>query len=312
MKTIFPRLLILCVAALVVVSPSMYAQRQLGKKKGPTSKLYVAESKGDSQIQTNDKVYTARQATAFDAPGTVIETKADSSSAIVYSNGTGMFIDQNTRVEIDRFVQEPFNPQRSGGADAPFEPSVSQSNVFVARGAVGICTSQLVSGSTMSYGTPQGFVNIRGGKVSIATDANATTIDLLEGDITVRNGGKDLGGQILRSGERAVIRPGPVGQPATMTITQIPREELSIVDERVASACNAKKTVTFEVIEQKAQLGLDAPPSTITAASTTSTPAGAADGSGGDNSTQEIVVKPTVAANLPSNVVISADRLPGG
>ena len=41
----------------------MRAQRQLGKKKGPTSKLYLAESVGDTQIQNNDKVYTGQMPT---------------------------------------------------------------------------------------------------------------------------------------------------------------------------------------------------------------------------------------------------------
>ncbi|MSU46417.1 MAG: hypothetical protein EXS42_04660 [Lacunisphaera sp.] len=80
--------------------PNAFAQRQLGKKKGPTSKLYVAETRGETQIQTGGKIYAARQATAFDAPGTVIETKDDSHNAFVYSNGIGMFIDQNTRVAV--------------------------------------------------------------------------------------------------------------------------------------------------------------------------------------------------------------------
>ncbi|MDB6116015.1 MAG: FecR family protein, partial [Lacunisphaera sp.] len=263
---------------------------------------YLAETKGDTQIQNGDKVYTARQATAFDAPGTVIETKADSHNAFVYSNGTGMFVDQNTRVEIARFVQEPFKPQRNSSTDAPVEPSISQSDVFLSRGAVGICTSRLVSGSSMSYGTPQASVNIRGGRVSIETNADETTIDLLEGDITVRSGTKDIGGQVLRAGERVVIRPGPMGQPPRVTLSQIPPAALQGVDERVSIACNAKKTVTFEVIEQKANDGgLDAP-----APGTTPT----AKDSG--EITQEIVPKPTVPAELPTNIVISPDRLPGG
>ena len=60
MKTNSTRLLILGVAALVALCPDAFGQRQLGKKKGPTSKLYIAETKGDTQIQTNDKVYTGR------------------------------------------------------------------------------------------------------------------------------------------------------------------------------------------------------------------------------------------------------------
>ncbi len=308
MKTKLARILTLGLAAGLIAVPSAFAQRQLGKKKGPTSKIYLAETKGESQIQTNDKIYTARQATAFDAPGTVIETTANSHNAFVYSNGTGLFVDQNTRVEIDRFVQEPFRPSRTAMADAPFEPSISQSQVHVAHGAVGVCTSQLVSGSSMSYSTPQAAVNIRGGKVSIETNADETIIDLLDGDVTVRGGSKDIGGQVLRPGERAVVRAAPAGLPPTVTISRIPPEALQVSDERVSVACNARKTVTFEVIEKKAAEGLDASADKPTGG----TPAAPGDNpAGGEGADQEIVVKPTVPSVTPTNIVISPDRLPG-
>lgn len=300
MKTNFVRPVLLTLAALIIVAPSAFGQRQLGKKKGPTSKIYLAEAIGDSEIQTGEKIYAARQATAFDAPGTVIETKAGAHNAFVYSNGTGMFVDENTRVEIARFVQEPFKPDRNSPAETPFEPSVSQSDVYVVHGAVGICTSQLISGSSMTYSTPQAVVNIRGGKVSIQTNADETIIDLLAGDITVRGGSKDVGGQILRPGERAVVRTASAGLPAVVTISQIPPEAIQASDERVSVACNAKKTVTFEIIDRKAAEGLDAPPG----------PASADDAAGAEG-TQEIVVKPTVPAAPPINIVISPDRLPG-
>ncbi len=294
----------------MVVAPDAFAQRQLGKKKGPTSKIYLAEAIGDSEIQTGGKIYAARQATAFDAPGTVIETTAGAHTAFVYSNGTGMFVDENTRVEISRFVQEPFQPDRNSPADAPYEPSISQSDVHVAHGAVGVCTSQLVSGSSMSYSTPQAVVNIRGGKVSIETNANETIIDLLEGDITVRGGSKDIGGQILRPGERAVVRAAPAGLPPSVTISRIPPEAMQASDERVSVACNAKKTVTFEIIERKAEEGLDSPPASTSGE--TGTPAvPPADDEAGAESTQEIVAKPTVPSAPPINIVISPDRLPG-
>ena len=305
MKSSTVRLLLLGIVAIATVSPTAFAQRQLGKKKGPTSKIYLAETKGESQIQNGDKIYTARQATAFDAPGTVIETNANSHNAFVYSNGTGMFVDQNTRVEIDRFVQEPFRPNRTTTADAPFEPSISQSDVHISHGAVGICTSQLISGSSMSYSTPQAIVNIRGGKVAIETNADETIIDLLDGDVTVRGGSKDVGGQILRPGERAVVRANPAGQAPSITISRIPPEALQVSDERVSVACNAKKTVTFEAIEKKAEEGLD---SNSTAAPAAPTDAGDA---GGEGATQEIVARPTVPAAPPTNIVVSPDRLPG-
>ncbi len=309
MNTQLTRLFLLVLAALVAAAPSAYAQRQLGKKKGPTSKIYLAEAIGDSQIQTNDKIYTARQATAFDAPGTVIETKEGAHNAFVYSNGTGLFVDQNTRVEIDRFVQEPFKPDRNSTADAPYEPSISQSDVHVAHGAVGVCTSQLVSGSSMNYSTPQASVNIRSGKVAIETNADQTIIDLLEGDITVRGGSKDIGGQVLRPGERAVVRAAPAGLPPTVTISRIPPEALQASDERVSVACNAKKTVTFEIIEKKAEEGLDGPAEASTPATDGTPAAPVPDGEATEE--QEIVAKPTVPSNPPLNIVISPDRLPG-
>lgn len=302
MKLKLARIMMLALATVVVLAPQAFAQRQLGKKKGPTSKIYLAETKGESQIQNGDKIYTARQATAFDAPGTVIETNANSHNAFVYSNGTGLFVDQNTRVEIDRFSQEPFRPNRET-AEAAFEPSVSQSDVHVSHGAVGVCTSQLVSGSSMLYSTPQASVNIRGGKVSIETNAEETTIDLLDGDVTVRGGSKDIGGQVMRPGERAIVRPGPAGQPASITISRIPPEALQVSDDRVNVACNAKKTVTFELIASKAEQSPDAPSGEGAAGPT---------GGEGAGAEQELVAKPTVPSVTPTNIVISPDRLPGG
>lgn len=300
MKTTFTRLILVSALALTVVAPSVFAQRSLGKKKGPTSKLYVAESTGDSKIQSGDKIYTARQSTAYDAPGTVIETKANSHNAIVYSNGTGMFVDENTRVEIGRFVQEPFQPDRDATLDQPYEPSISQSNVYVPHGAIGICTSRLVSGSSMLYSTPHGSVNIRGGKVSIESHAGQTYIDLIEGDVTVRGTGKDVGGQILRPGERAVIQPAPgPGLEPIITIQPIPPEAMKVDDERVEMACNAKKTVTFEAIDRQAGETGDS----------AGNPGDEA--AGADDPGQDIVAKPTVPSSPPTNIVISPDRLPG-
>ena len=291
----------------MLVVPAAHAQRQLGKKKGPTSKLYLAETKGEGQIITEGKAMEPKQATAFDAPGTIIETKDDAHQAFVYSNGTGMYVDANTRIVVDRFVQEPFSPDRN---NTEMEPSVSQSDVFVAHGQIGICTSQLVSGSTMNYSTSQASVNIRGGKVAISAEDGATTVYLLDGDATVRTGGKDQGGSILHPGEQAVIRPGASGQPPIVTIGPIDSKVMQGLDEKVTVACNAKKTVSFDVIEKKtiaSGQATDAP--SLASGQTTSS------GTTPTDSTQDISAHPTVPAAPPTNITVSPDRLtntPGG
>ncbi len=303
MKT-FRRCLIALICAALVVVPATHAQRQLGKKKGPTSKLYLAETAGEAQITAEGRTYSPKQSTAFDAPGTVIETKVDAHQAFVYSNGTGMYVDADTRVEVDRFVQEPFRPDRN--ANTEVEPSMSQSDVFVARGQIGICTGQLVSGSTMNYATPHAAVNIRGGKLSIKTNENETIVYMVEGDATVRGGNRDLGGTLLRSGEQAIIRPGPPGQPPSITVGPIDRTTAAGVDEKVNVACNAKKTVSFETIEKKAEEGL--------AGSETEPPAdGSGDSAPAPEPEEEIVAVPATPAAPPTNITVSPDRiLPGG
>lgn len=289
-----PKQIILLTTALALaLTPTVFAQRQLGKKKGPTSKLYLAETSGEGQIQTEGKVYEPKQATAFDAPGTIIETNDDAHQAFVYSNGTGMYVDQNTRVEVDRFVQEPFQPERNNTSN---EPSISQSDVFVAHGFVALCTSALVSGTTMGYSTPQGSINIRGGKMAIQTSAKETTFYLLEGDVTVRSSSQDIGGQVLHPGEKAVVRPGVAGGPPTITVAPIESEMMSTLDDRTAVACNAKKTVTFEIIEKKAELGADGPPEDGPPPTTTPV----------------IVPIPTVPENPSTNITVSPDRITPG
>lgn len=299
MKT-FCRCLITLLITSVIILPATHGQRQLGKKKGPTSKLYLAETAGDANITSDGRTYSPKQSTAFDAPGTVIQTEKNSHQAFVYSNGTGMYVDQDTRVEVDRFVQEPFRPDRDTSTE--IEPSISQSDVHVARGQVGICTGQMVSGSTMNYSTPHAAVNIRGGKLSIKTNENETIVYMVEGDATVRGGTRDVGGTILRSGEQAVIRPGPPGQPPMITVGPIDRTTAGDVDDKVNVACNARKTVSFETIEKKAELGL--------AGSEEEPPA---DGATPPAQTeQEIVAVPATPKDPPTNITVSPARIGPG
>jgi len=275
MKTELLRLMMTGILTGTLVSSG---SAQLSSEKGKilAGKIYLAETKGESQVRNGDKIYPARQATSFDAPGTVIETKAESHNAFVYSNGTGLYMDQNTRLEINRFTQEPF-VAASNRLNPDLEPSKSQSNILVTKGAVGICTNQLVLGTTMSYETSLAVINIRAGRISIETKPDETIVDLLEGDIVVRVAGNTQSAQTLRPGERAVIRRGADGDRLTITINPIPAELMQPLDNRTAIACNSKKTVSFDV---------------------------------NDGAEPQIVPKPTVPANLPANITVSPDRLP--
>lgn len=299
--------------------PSMaHAQN---KKKNPTSKVYISDVAGEAQIDIGDSIQDLAKKSVYNAQGTVIETrKAEKEedknkifSTVVYSNGTGAYFDQDTRVEMKKFIQEPFTPNR---VDMDTEPSISQTQAFVVRGAVGLCNSKQVAGTSMNYSTAQGSVAIRGKKVVIEASDNMTKISMIEGDSTVRAGPLDMGGQLLKAGQQAIIRPGSPGRPNQIQIQNIPANEIAALDDKVAQACMAKKTVYFEVREKKNDsLGNLATnenttgDTSPTGGSDTTGPISAFDGNTATNTSSvsvgEIVVVPTVPTELPVQFTVS-------
>ena len=206
-----------------------------------------------------------------------------------------MYLDQDTRVEIESFAQEPFEADYAANLGALVEPSVSRSQVRVAHGSVGVCTTRLMSGSSMQYSTPFADINVRGGRISIEANADESHVDLIEGDVTVRSGSMDVGGQLLRPGERATIRPpANAGDPPTITIGPIPDDRLAAANDRAAQACGARTAVTFELLAGGA-----------------SGEAAGADRASAEVDQQSIVAKPTLPPDPTIPVVVSPDRLPG-
>jgi len=330
-RPLFPttagRLAVSVAAVCLAVTPfTAFGQ---GKKKNPASKVYISDVSGDAQIDTGDTIQDLSKRSVYTAQGTVIETKAADSgesrsrsySTMVYSNGTGAFFDADTRVEVQKFSQEPFTPNRT---DVDMEPSISQTQAFVARGAVGLCASKLVAGSNMTYRTAHGSVNVQGRKLVIEAGKDVTKISVLEGQSTVRAGAMDMGGHTVQAGEQAVIRSGGVGQPNIIEIQKIPPQDAPALDNRVTMACNAKKTVYFEVVERPESnetlaAGADTPNE---AAGAENPPAGGDEASGavtafdgnsaprGNVPTREIVAVPVMPVQLPMEHTLSAATIP--
>lgn len=313
---------LLAAGVVMALSAPFAAGAAANNKKNPTSKFYVADIDGDAQIDTGDRVDDLNKKSVYNAQGTIIETKANAANAMVFSNGTGIFFDEDTRVEVKQFEQEPFVPNR---LDADVEPSVSQTHAMVPRGTVGLCTSKMVAGSSMTYSTPNGSVNIRGGKVVIQSAKGQTTISMLEGDSTVSAGSINLGGKSLQNGQQAVITDGAPGQPPQIKIQDIPPQDKSGLDAKVTMACTAKKTVYFEA---KPTSVLPTPADTAAApAASKSSSAPSADNSPVTafdsptvnaptppptitttptiNPTQQIVAVPVVPVNLPVQYTVS-------
>ncbi len=240
-----PRVAVCAILTLLLGTLDLSAQ---GRRKNPTSKLYVADVTGSAQIDTGETIDDLTKRSVYTAQGTVIETKEDSTNAMVMSNGTGIYFDPSTRLEVRRFIQEPFTPNRN---DMEVEPSVSTTETFLSRGAVGLCTSKLVAGSTMNYNTPHGAVRIRGRRAAIQVTPEGTKVSLIEGDVTVRAGALDAGGQRLEPGQQAIISPS-----GGIRIQPIPPGEIKGIEDKVSMACAARKTVYFDV-RDKQETNLD-------------------------------------------------------
>jgi hypothetical protein len=282
---LLPSLLIIAVSAGLLVPSALAA----GRKKNPTSKIYVADVDGEAQIDTGETIDSLTKKSVYTAQGTVIQTNQNATNSMVFSNGTGISFAPETRLEVRKFVQEPFTPNRR---DMEVEPSISNTQSFLPRGAVGICTSKMVAGSSMNYSTPNANINIRGRKVVINSSAEGTVVSSLEGEVTVQAGKKDAGGQSITAGQQAFIPAsgGPI------QIRPIDPVDMPALDDQVTMACMARKTVYFEVSDK--ETGLEGSSDEITSFDEADDEAG------------EIIATPTAPADIPVQLTVSAANLP--
>lgn len=264
-----------------------------GLKKNPTSKLYVADVEGEAQIDTGETIDPLSKRSVYTAQGTIIETKAEATNAIVFSNGAGVYFDPETRVEVRRFVQEPFTPNRR---DMEVEPSISTTQAYLPRGSVGLCTSKMVAGSSMRYATPHANIRINARKVVIESTNEGTTISLLDGSVTVQAGKLDAGGQTIESGQQMFV-PASGGPPQ---IGPIPGDQMPALDDKVAIACMARKTVYFETQQKETGGEVTQDGEEITAFDES------------EDEEEEIVAVETTPEDIPVQLTVSAASLPAG
>jgi len=239
---ILPTIAGLALALFVSVSTS-YAQ---AAKSGPTSKLYVLEVSGSASINNGSKIEPLVPKATYDADDVVIETTPGSTCVVVLSNGTAISLSSDTQLEIRRFTQEPFTPNR---VDLDVEPSVSQVVAFLTRGSVAISAANLVPGSTMIFSSRHASAAIRGRKAFIETNDNEMTVSMIEGSATIRD---DLivGGETVSASQQAVVNRISSFNPPIIKIQPIPASEQSRLEDAVAVASMARTSVYFDVAQR--------------------------------------------------------------
>jgi hypothetical protein len=211
-------------------------------------KVYVAEVDGGVTFAVGGKINELKKGISLPVQGARIETAPGAHVILVYSNGTSIYISENTIVEIRKFVQKLFP---KGVDTATNEPSISDTIVVVTQGTVIIVTNELATGTSMVYLTPQSQLKFRGKEVVIEAREQDTRIILVAGDATVTplNAAPGNVGQVLHAWQLAVVTnsPGSIATAAeTIQVTALDQNTLNAFALQIAAAERAQKIVVFE------------------------------------------------------------------
>ncbi|HUL52409.1 MAG TPA: hypothetical protein VLT83_03260 [Opitutaceae bacterium] len=211
-------------------------------------KVYVSQITGGATFVAGGKAIDLKKGDTQPAQGARIDTAAGASLILVYSNGTGVFIDERTAKEIRRFVQRPF---ASGVDTATIEPSSSDTLVSLTQGRVIVVTNELATGTSMVYVTPHAQVRIRGKVVVIEVRDQETRVTVVSGDATViaLNAGPGGVGQLLHTGQMAVVTGSSAAAGAELI--QVATADPSVLNGwagQIAATERAQTTVLFETV----------------------------------------------------------------
>lgn len=143
-------------------------------------KIKAFEVQGNVILQNDNTQETQNLVTGnvFDEKHSVI-TSANSSCALIFSNGSSIRLKENTTFSIQKFLQEPYDPSQGAYESLSKDPSESITDLFLNEGTIVFNVKQLKPKSDYKISTPAGSAGIRGtsgtiyfkpGK-TIATDA---------------------------------------------------------------------------------------------------------------------------------------------
>lgn len=175
------------------------AQAKLGGgQNNILGKFFVSNIKGKITCIVNSRVYELKKGDTFPARGAIVDTGKGANATLLFSNGTGVYVDEKTHFEVKRFEQEFFAPNNN----LRVEPSNSLTLVSLSVGRVVLSTPQLLSGTIMIYETPHASVNIRGEKLLIEVNDKQTQthVAMISGNASVVPRGSD--GNFLSIGKR--------------------------------------------------------------------------------------------------------------
>lgn len=186
-----------CLGLLALLFPAL-SRAELSPPKTLLGKFLVSTVNGTATCVSEGRIFELKKGDTVTARGSTVETVGKSNVILVFSNGTGVYVDSATRLEVVKFDQEYFAPNNN----LRVEPSNSSTVVKMKTGRVVVSTPRLLSGTTMFYETPHVAVGIRGDKLLIEANERQTHVAMISGQATVNP--RNSEGQFVSIGKRLV------------------------------------------------------------------------------------------------------------
>ena len=197
------------------------------------------------------------------AEGDLLNVPKAGKVTLLLSNGTLVTAQEETRMKIGKFEQEPFEANGRKVSDLEGEPSTSKVEIDLDLGSLVVKTKKLDKNSMFDINSPLGTAGIRGTEFQMGVDAGGgMQLDVTESTVAFTPPGGT---------------PTPVGQGQGLDVSSTGAVSTRAVNPAVAQNVTATNEAAVEV---SADVELD----TVSAAMSEST--AKSDSGGGDNSNE--------------------------
>ena len=149
---------------------------------------------------------------------------------LLFSNGTLVTVDENTKIKLESFLQEPFDAGEMKLEDLQEEPSQSSGLINLEIGSLVVKTKKLNKQSNFEISSPVGTAGIRGTQFGMGFSPNrGMSLDVTESTVSFRPRG---GGRpsIVRAG-RGLTAP-PRGVPSPRAVNPVASRKINSTNDR--------------------------------------------------------------------------------
>jgi hypothetical protein len=219
-------------------------------------KFFVSTVVGSVTCVTDGRVLEIKKGDTLDARGAILRTGPGEHVVVVFSNGTAVYLDENTRLDIETFEQEFFAPNNNLG----LEPSNSRLLAGLVSGRLFVSTPELRGGTSLVFNTDDASVALQSGQFVIAHSDAGTQVAVISGHATVNTRDSQnrpaAFGQRLAAGEQTWTGTPPSDStlspalPATAppaTVTPFDASWLAGISTELAAAQAAQSSVLFSI-----------------------------------------------------------------